>query len=234
MNERTQRLAKAGAHLGYKTNKWNPKMSQYIFDEKEGIHLIDLNKTESQIMIVGYEIAKLIKSGKNVLFVGTKEQAKETIEKIAKSVDMPYVNNRWTGGMLTNFNTTKKSIKKIKQTEDGFKNEHKNKKETLMLQRMLDKLKKNFGSIFNLKRLPSAIFIIDPIHEHLAVAEANRLGIPVIAICDTNANPDKVDFVIPGNACSEKSINTILEMTLDYVHNLSENKQIAKSEIETI
>ena len=234
MNERTQRLANAGAHLGYKTSKWNPKMSQYIHDEKEGIHLIDLNKTESQIMMVGYEMARLMASGKNVLFVGTKEQARTTIEKIATTTGMPYVNNRWTGGMLTNFNTTKKSIKKIKQTEDGLTNDHKTKKETLMLQRMLDKLKKNFGSISNVKRLPAAIFVIDPEHEHLAVAEANRLGIPVIAICDTNANPDKVDFVIPGNACSEKSINTILEMTLDYASTLSENKQTTKSEIETL
>lgn len=234
MNETTKKLATAGVHIGYKTSMWNPKMAQYIYDTKEDIHLIDLNKTQTQITIAEFEITKQIKNGKNILFVGTKEQSRDVIEKYATELGMPYVNNRWTGGMLTNFTTTKKSIKKLKLAEEDVNNKHKTKKEILMVQRLLEKLKTIFGGILNMKRLPSLIVVIDPVHEHLAVAEANKLGIPVIAICDTNANIDKVNFVIPGNVCSEKSINVIFEIMLGSLSKSIIDKQITNKEIELL
>lgn len=224
------KLIKSGTHIGYKTSMWNPKMSQYIHEEREDIHLIDLNKTETQITIARSEIERILSKGRNILFVGTKEQAKNPLEKFASGLNMPYVTERWTGGILTNFMTTKKSIKKMTDTEKEMNNENKTKKERLVMYRIFNKLKRNFGGILNMKRLPAAIFIVDPVHEHLALAEAKKLGIPVIAICDTNANPDNIDIVIPANACSEKSLSMIFEILLP----VSETKQMETNIIENV
>lgn len=219
MNKKIDQLMESGAHLGYKTSMWNPKMSQYIYDEKEDIHIIDLKKTEEQIFFATQEILKHYSRGKSILFVGTKNQAKQHIEKFAQKIEMPYVTNRWTGGMLTNLTTTKKSIRKIKETEEGILNENASKKERLILERLLNKLKRNFASLTGMKKLPTLMFVVDPIHDHIAVAEANKLNIPVIAICDTNADPDKISITIPANVCSEKSISKILEMITEQLPN---------------
>lgn len=207
-------LLEAGCHFGHLKRKWNPAMAPYIFMERNGIHIIDLYKTAAKIDEASKALKQIAKSGRKVLFVATKKQAKEAIETKASSVGMPYVIERWPGGMLTNFPTIRKAVKKMttidKMQKDGtFDNL--SKREKLQIKRQRDKLEKNLGSISDLSRLPSALFVVDVMKEHIAVAEANRLGIPVFGIVDTNSNPENVDFVIPANDDASKSIEVILD-----------------------
>lgn len=207
-------LLGAGVHFGHLKRKWNPAMAQYIFEENKGIHIIDLNKTIAQLDIAAAAAKQIARSGKKILFVATKKQAKEIIAESAKSVNMPYVTERWTGGMLTNFQTTRKSIRKMinidKMKTDGTW-ETLNKRERLFKDRQREKLDKNFGSIADMTRQPAAVFIVDILKEHIAVEEARKLNIPIIAMVDTNSNPKLVDFPIPANDDASKSISIILE-----------------------
>lgn len=206
-------LLEAGAHFGHLRRKWNPAMAPYIFTEKNGIHLIDLNKTVVKIEETANALKQIARSGKKVLFVATKKQAKDIVQEKMKSIAMPYVTERWPGGMLTNFATIRKSIKKMttfdKMAVDGTF-EIISKKERLTINRQREKLRKQFGSIAELTRLPAALFIVDINHEHIAVAEAKRLGIPTFAIVDTNSNPNHVDFAIPANDDASTSISYIV------------------------
>lgn len=206
-------LLQAGCHFGHLRRKWNPAMAPYIFMERNGIHIIDLHKTVAMTDTAAEALKQIAKSGKKILFVATKKQAKDIVAEKAASVNMPYVNERWAGGMLTNFPTIRKAIKKMtnidKMMADGtFSNL--SKRELLQISRQRAKLEKNLGSIADLTRLPSALFVIDVAKEHIAIAEAHRLGIPVFAICDTNSDPNKVSFPIPANDDAKDSINAIL------------------------
>ncbi len=207
-------LLEAGAHFGHLKRKWNPAMAPYIFEEKKGIHIIDLNKTIAQLEVATAAVKQIAKSGKKILFVATKKQAKEIIADKVGAINMPYVTERWTGGMLTNFQTTRKSIRKManidKMKTDGTWTTL-NKRERLFKDRQRDKLEKNFGSIADMTRQPAAIFVVDILKEHIAVAEAKKLNIPIIAMVDTNSNPKTVDFPIPANDDATKSIAIILE-----------------------
>ena len=206
-------LLQAGCHFGHLKRKWNPAMAPYIFMESNGIHIIDLNKTVAKIDEAAEALKAIAKSGKKILFVATKKQAKDIVADKAASVNMPYVNERWAGGMLTNFPTIRKAVKKMtnidKLMNDGtFSNL--SKRELLQVTRQRAKLEKNLGSIADLTRLPSALFVIDVMKEHIAVKEANRLGIPVFGIVDTNSDPKNIDFVIPANDDAKDSVETIL------------------------
>jgi len=206
-------LLQAGCHFGHLRRKWNPAMAPYIFMERNGIHIIDLNKTVESVDQAAEALKNIARQGKKILFVATKKQAKDVIEEKAKSVGMPYVIERWPGGMLTNFPTIRKAVKKManidKLMADGtFSNL--SKRELLQVTRQRAKLEKNLGSIADLSRLPSALFIVDVLKEKIAVKEANRLGIPVFAIVDTNSDPKDIDFVIPANDDAKESINVIL------------------------
>ena len=206
-------LLQAGCHFGHLKRKWNPAMAPYIFMERNGIHIIDLNKTVAKIDEAAEALKAIAKSGKKILFVATKKQAKDIVADKAASVNMPYVNERWAGGMLTNFPTIRKAVKKMtnidKLMNDGtFSNL--SKRELLQVTRQRAKLEKNLGSIADLTRLPSALFVIDVMKEHIAVKEANRLGIPVFGILDTNSDPKNIDFVIPANDDAKDSVETIL------------------------
>ena len=207
-------LLEAGCHFGHLKRKWNPAMAPYIFMERNGIHIIDLYKTAAKLEEAAAALKNIAKSGKKVLFVATKKQAKQVIADKATSVNMPYVIERWPGGMITNFPTIRKAVKKMtsidKMTKDGtFDNL--SKREKLQITRQRAKLEKTLGSIADLNRLPSALFVVDVMKEHIAVAEANRLGIPVFGIVDTNSDPTPVDFVIPANDDASKSIELILD-----------------------
>lgn len=206
-------LLEAGAHFGHMPRKWNPAMAPYIFMERNGIHIIDLHKTVAKIDECAEIIKNMASSGKKILFVGTKRQAKEPIAELAKSVGMPYVTERWPGGMLTNFPTIRKAVKKMgqidKMREDGTYN-NLSKRERLQLDRQQAKLDKNLGSIRDMNRLPNALFVVDVMREHIAIREAQRLGIPVFAIVDTNANPKDIDYVIPANDDSTQAIELIV------------------------
>ncbi len=208
-----EQLLQAGCHFGHLRRKWNPAMAPYIFMERNGIHIIDLNKTVVKVDEAAEALKNIAKSGKKILFVATKKQAKDVVAEKAASVNMPYINERWAGGMLTNFQTIRKAIKKManidKLMNDGtFSNL--SKRELLQITRQRAKLEKNLGSIADLTRLPSALFVIDIAKEHIAVKEAQRLGIPVFGIVDTNANPNEVDFVIPANDDAKDSVDVIL------------------------
>ena len=207
-------LLEAGCHFGHMKRKWNPAMAPYIFMERNGIHIIDLYKTQAKLEEAAAALRNIAKGGKKILFVATKKQAKEILAEKAQSVNMPYVIERWPGGMLTNFPTIRKAVKKMtsidKMQKDGtFDNL--SKREKLQISRQRAKLEKNLGSIADLNRLPSALFVVDVLKERIAVAEANRLGIPVFAMVDTNSNPNDVDFVIPANDDASKSIELILD-----------------------
>lgn len=205
-------LLNAGVHFGHLTRKWNPRMAPYIFMEKNGIHIIDLNKTVACLQDAGEALKKIVRTGKRVLFVATKKQAQEIVSSEAKRLKMPYVTERWLGGMLTNNTTIKKSLKKLSSIEKLIKSEdfeNLAKRERLLLMRKRDKLEKVLGGISDLRGLPAAMFVVDIKREHIAVKEANRLGIPVFAIVDTNSNPNEVDFPIPGNDDAYKSIEII-------------------------
>ena len=213
-------LLEAGVHFGHLKSKWNPAMAPYIFMERNGIHIIDLNKTVAKIDEAAEQLKALAKSGKKVLFVATKKQAKEIIAEKAQAVGMPYVIERWPGGMLTNFTTIRKAVKKMatidKLTKDGTY-DNLSKRERLQVSRQREKLEKNLGSIADLTRLPSAIFVVDVMKEHIAVAEAIRLGIPVFAMVDTNSNPKGVDYVIPANDDATKSIAVVVGTMCDAI-----------------
>lgn len=206
-------LLQAGCHFGHLRRKWNPAMAPYIFMERNGIHIIDLHKTVAKIDEAAEALKGIAKSGKKILFVATKKQSKEVVADKAASVNMPYVNERWAGGMLTNFPTIRKAVKKMtnidKLMNDGtFSNL--SKRELLQISRQRAKLEKNLGSISDLTRLPAALFVIDVMKEHIAVKEANRLGIPVFAIVDTNSDPKNIDYVIPANDDAKDSVDVIL------------------------
>ncbi|MEJ5052947.1 30S ribosomal protein S2 [Sphingobacterium sp. MYb382] len=207
-----QELLDAGVHFGHLTRKWDPKMAKYIFMERNGIHIIDLNKTLTKLEEAASAIKQIVKSGRKVLFVATKKQAKEIIAQQAKDVNMPFVTERWLGGMLTNFTTVRKSIKKMsnidKMQKDGTYDVL-SKKEKLMIQRERIKLESLLGGIADLNRLPAALFIIDVKKEHIAVAEALKLSIPTFAMVDTNSDPSNIDFPIPANDDATKSISLI-------------------------
>ncbi len=209
-----EQLLEAGCHFGHLKRKWNPAMAPYIFMERNGIHIIDLHKTVAKIDEAANALKQIAKSGKKILFVATKKQAKDVVAQKAISVNMPYVIERWPGGMLTNFATIRKAVKKManidKLSQDGTY-ANLSKREILQITRQRAKLEKNLGSISDLTRLPSALFVIDVYKEAIAVHEANRLGIPVFGIVDTNSDPKNVDFVIPANDDATKSIEVILD-----------------------
>lgn len=207
-------LLEAGCHFGHLKRKWNPAMAPYIFMERNGIHIIDLNKTVVMIDDAAEAMKAIAKSGRKILFVATKKQAKEIVAEKAASVNMPYVIERWPGGMLTNFPTIRKAVKKMtnidKMMNDGtFSNL--SKREILQINRQRAKLEKNLGSIADLTRLPAALFVVDVMKEHIAVKEANRLGIPVFGIVDTNSDPKNIDYVIPANDDAKDSVEVILD-----------------------
>ena len=206
-------LLDAGVHFGHLTRKWDPRMAPYIFMEKNGIHIIDLNKTLAALDEASNALKSIVRSGRKIMFVATKKQAQEIVAEEARRLKMPYVTDRWLGGMLTNFATIRKSLKKMSTIDKMLKDEAtvKNiaKRERLMLSREKEKLERLLGGISDLTRLPAALFVIDVKREHIAVAEAQRLGIPVFAMCDTNSNPNLVDFAIPANDDAYKSISLI-------------------------
>jgi small subunit ribosomal protein S2 len=228
-----QNLLDAGVHFGHLRKKWNPNMSPYIFMERNGIHIIDLNKTQRMLDEACRAAKQLAISGRKILFVATKKQAKEIVEMEAKRVNMPYVTERWLGGMLTNFATVRKSIKQMKNIEkmktDGTFDRI-NKKERLMLTREQAKLERVLGGIAELNRLPSALFIVDIYKEHISVAEARKLNIPTIGIVDTNSNPNLVDFPIPGNDDAAKSVQLILRTISDAIAEGLEERKKRKEE----
>lgn len=208
-------LLESGVHFGHQTKRWNPKMSRYIFSQRNGIHIIDLQKT-STCIVEAYEAARsVVKEGKSILFVGTKKQAQLVIETEAKRCGMPYVNNRWLGGMLTNFSTIKKSIatlKRIEKMENDGTFESMTKKEVSLLTKQKSKLEKNLGGIKDMKDLPGALFVIDTKKEAIAVTEAKKLGIPVIAVVDTNCDPTDITYPIPGNDDAIRAISLFVEI----------------------
>ena len=216
-------------HFGHLKRKWNPAMAPYIFMERNGIHIIDLYKTGAKLEEAANALKNIAKSGKRILFVATKKQAKDVTRERAMSVNMPYVIERWPGGMLTNFTTIRKAVKKMdtidKMETDGTM-DNMSKREKLQLSRQRAKLEKNLGSIKELNRLPSALFVVDVLKEHIAVAEANRLGIPVFGIVDTNSDPSNVDFVIPANDDASKSIDIILATVCEAIKEGLEERKV--------
>lgn len=236
VNISQQELLDAGVHFGHLKRKWNPKMAPYIFMERNGIHIIDLNKTQAKLEDAAAAIKQIAKSGKKILFVATKKQAKNIVSDAAKSVNMPYITERWPGGMLTNFATQRKSVKKMsgfeKMMTDGtFTNI--SKKERLQISRQKAKMEKLIGSIADLTRLPAALFVVDIMKEHIAVAEAQKLNIPTIAICDTNTDPTLIDFPVPANDDATKSIELIMNVMIKAIEEgLSERKLDKESERE--
>ncbi len=233
-----QQLLEAGVHFGHLKKKWNPKMLPYIFAEKKGIHIIDLNKTVDGLQEAASAMKQIAKSGKKIMFVATKKQAKEIVSECAKKVNMPFATERWLGGMLTNFNTVRKSVKKMQSIEkmlsDGSA-ESLTKKERLTLSRDKDKMEKVLGGIAQLGRLPAALFIIDIGHEHIALAEAKRLGITTFGMVDTNCDPNKVDFPIPSNDDATKSIAIITNyITAAIAEGLAERQAAKEEEVEEV
>src|SRR6187431_1306201 len=207
-----QQLLEAGVHFGHLKKKWNPKMLPYIFAEKKGIHIIDLNKTVECMQETAAALKQIARSGRKILFVGTKKQAKDIVNESARRINMPFVTERWLGGMLTNFNTVRKSVKKMQSIEKMLSDgsfDNITKKERLTLSRDRDKMEKVLGGIAQLGRVPAALFIVDIGHEHIALAEAKRLGITTFGVVDTNCDPNKVDFAVPANDDATKSIAII-------------------------
>lgn len=226
-----EQLLEAGCHFGHLKRKWNPAMAPYIFMERNGIHIIDLYKTQAKVEEAANALKTIAKSGKRVLFVATKKQAKQVIADKASSVGMPYVIERWPGGMLTNFPTIRKAIKKMATIDKMFKDgtsDNLSKREKLQITRQREKLEKNLGSIADLSRLPSALFVVDVLKEHIAVAEANRLGIPVFGIVDTNSDPTNIDYVIPANDDASKSIELILDTVCAAMQEGLEERKVEK------
>lgn len=222
-------LLAAGVHFGHLKRKWNPKMAPYIFMEKNGIHLIDINKTLAALEEASKALKGIVRSNKKVLFVATKKQAHEVVQKVAQRTAMPYVTERWLGGMLTNFTTIRKSIKKLNNIEKMMKSEafdNLTKRERLIMERKKEKMEKILGGILEMNRLPGALFIIDVRREHIALAEAKRLGIPVFAMVDTDSDPTLVDYPIPSNDDAYKAIDLIVGYIGDVIEEaLQERKQ---------
>ena len=213
-NTNFDELLNAGCHFGHLTRKWNPKMAPYIFMERNDIHIIDLNKTAIMLDKASAALKQIAQSGRRILFVATKKQAKDIVAEKISNINMPFVTERWPGGMLTNFPTIRKAVKKMttidKMEKDGTFS-HLSKREKLQISRQRAKLEKNLGSIADLTRLPAALFVVDVMKEYIAVKEANTLGIPVFAIVDTNSNPEGIDFVIPANDDASTSISLIID-----------------------
>src|SRR5215217_4508251 len=226
-----QQLLEAGVHFGHLKKKWNPKMLPYIFAEKNGIHIIDLNKTIEGLQESAAAMKQIAKSGKKIMFVATKKQAKEIVVEAAQKVNMPYVTERWLGGMLTNFQTIRKSVKKMqsieKMLEDGTMDSV-TKKERLTLTRSKDKMEKVLGGISQMGRTPAALFMVDISHEHIALAEAKRLGIATLAMVDTNSDPSKVDFAVPANDDATKSIAIIVNYLTAAIMEGLQERAVAK------
>ena len=226
-------LLEAGAHFGHLKRKWNPAMAPYIFMERNGIHIIDLHKTIAKAEESAAALKQIAKAGKKILFVATKKQAKPVIEERAQSVNMPYVIERWPGGMLTNFPTIRKAVKKMssidKMSKDGTFDTL-SKREKLQITRQRAKLEKMLGSIQDLTRLPSAIFVVDVMKEQIAVKEAERLGIPIFGIVDTNSNPSNIDFVIPANDDAAKAVDMIVGFLCDSIKEGLEERKVEKAD----
>ena len=226
-------LLEAGAHFGHLTSKWNPAKAPYIFMERNGIHIIDLHKTIAKAEEAAAALKQIAKSGKKILFVATKKQAKDIVAEKARSINMPYVVVRWPGGLLTNFPTIRKAVKKMNNIDKMIKDgtfDTLSKREKLQITRQRAKLEKMLGSIQDLTRLPAALFVVDVMKEHIAVKEANRLGIPVFAIVDTNSDPTSVDFVIPANDDSVKTIELIVEYICDAIKEGLEERKAEKAD----
>ena len=225
-----KQLLEAGVHFGHQTRRWNPKMAEYIFTERNGIYIIDLQKTAKKIEEAYAFVRDVALDGKDILFVGTKKQAQEAITEEAKRIGMYYVNNRWLGGMLTNFKTIRKSIDRLyqlqKMEEDGTF-ELLPKKEVMKLKKEMEKLEKNFGGIKEMKDMPGAMFVADPRKEKIAIAEAKRLNIPVVAIVDTNCDPEEVDYVIPGNDDAIRAVKLIVECIANAVLEAKQGESMA-------
>ncbi len=229
-----KQLLDAGVHFGHLTRKWNPKMAPYIFMEKNGIHIIDLNKTQASLDVATEAIKKIVRSGRKVMFVATKKQAKEVVAEEAKRLKMPYVTERWLGGMLTNFATIRKSLKKLQSIEKMTKDEAifktLAKKERLMREREKEKLDKVLGGIADQAKLPAALFVVDIKREHIAIKEAQRLNIPVFALVDTNSDPTQVDFPIPANDDAFKSISLITQIIGKAIEDALQERKREKDE----
>ena len=226
-----EELLDAGVHFGHLKRKWNPKMAPYIFMERNGIHVIDLQKTAVKLNEACGALKQIAKSGRKVLFVATKKQAKEIVAEKVKPTNMPYVTERWPGGMLTNFPTIKRTIKKMATIDKRFADgtyDKLQKRERLQIQRQRNKLEKTFGSISNMNRPPAAIFIVDVTKEHIAVREAQRLNIPIFAMVDTNSNPQEVDFPIPANDDASKSISFIVDQAVEAIKEGIEERKMEK------
>ena len=227
-NVNIQELLDNGVHFGHLTRKWNPNMAPYIYTERNGVHIIDLYKTAAKIEETSEALKKIANSGRKILFVATKKQAKDIVAEKAKAISMPYITERWPGGMLTNFVTIRKAVKKMAiidrmKTDGSF--DALSKREKLQINRQREKLEKNLGSISDMTRLPGALFIVDIKKEHIAVAEAQKLSIPIFAMVDTNSDPRQVDYVIPANDDASKSINVVLSFVTDAIaEGLSERK----------
>ena len=233
MRTNFDQLLEAGCHFGHLKRKWNPAMAPYIYMERNGIHIIDLNKTAIKIEEAAEALKNIARSGRKILFVSTKKQGQEIIAAKAQEIGMPYITERWAGGMLTNFPTIRKAVKKMSQIDkmmtDGTM-DNMSKREKLQITRQREKLEKNLGSIVDLTRLPSALFVVDVMKEHIAVAEANRLGIPVFGIVDTNSDPNPIDFVIPANDDASKSIEVIVNAVCDAIKEGLEERKVEKAD----
>ncbi len=227
-----EELLDAGCHFGHLRRKWNPNMAPYIFMERNGIHIIDLYKTQAKIDEAAQALQQMARAGKKVLFVATKKQAKDIVAELVSKVNMPYVTERWPGGMLTNFTTIRKAVRKMTSLQKLMASSQYNnlsKRERLQVERELEKLQKNLGSIADLNRLPNAVFVVDVIKEHIAVAEARKLNIPTFAIVDTNSNPNLIDHPIPANDDASKSISLIINKMVEAIEEgLTERKNNMK------
>jgi len=230
-------LLEAGVHFGHLTRKWNPNMAPFIHMEKNGIHIINLYKTASKIEEAASALSKIASSGRKILFVATKKQAKDLVSKAAEEVNMPYITERWPGGMLTNFVTIRKAVKKmsaIDRTKQDGTFDALSKREKLQIDRLRAKLEKNLGSITDMTRLPGALFVVDIRREHIAIREAQKLNIPIFAMVDTNCDPREVDFAIPSNDDASKSINIILNFITDAIKEGLSERQKEKEVAEVI
>ncbi|MBQ7530880.1 MAG: 30S ribosomal protein S2 [Paludibacteraceae bacterium] len=235
MRTNFDQLLEAGCHFGHLKRKWNPAMAPYIYMERNGIHIIDLNKTAVKIEEAAEALKNIARSGRKILFVSTKKQGQEIIAAKAQEIGMPYITERWAGGMLTNVPTIRKAVKKMSQIDkmmtDGTL-DNVSKREKLQITHQREKLEKNLGSIVDLTRLPSALFVVDVMKEHIAVAEANRLGIPVFGIVDTNSDPNPIDYVIPANDDAQKSIEVIVNAVCEAIKEGLEERKVEKADEE--
>ena len=232
-----KQLLEAGVHFGHQTRRWNPKMKEYIFTERNGIYIIDLQKTVKKIEEAYYFVRSVAESNQSILFVGTKKQAQESIESEAKRCDMYYVNQRWLGGMLTNFKTIQGRIARLRQIEQMEANGDFDllpKKEVIQLRGEQEKLEKNLGGIKEMKRLPGALFVVDPRKEHIAIAEARTLKIPIVAIIDTNCDPDEIDYPIPGNDDAIRAVKLITAKIADAVIEGKQGEQLTAEEAPAV